>query len=369
MRKSIIQGLSEKDMKAVIDTYDLNDFYWPNLFPLKFTPTLTWKELTTKFAVPVAADVVSFNARSPRKTRRVVSRNQGEIPKIDIAYDKEESDINEYNSLLHYAGSESGNNALLDWIYDDSESCWKGVNARIEWLALRAMSTGRIVLNSKNNGDGIVTEEAVSFGIPETHKMGVSVTFRDNAPTAKPIDLFKKVVKAAKKEGVKITDAFMNPETFDDIVATAQVQKFCANWMVKVTGMESAPNLEALNSALEKERLPKIHIIDSLVTIQVEGKDTVCDPWEDGVICFAPSLVQGNTYHAPLADESIKDSPAVKYKREHVLIKKFSEEDPVVETTKGMANAFPAWGNASKCFLVDTKSGSWNKTEETDPTA
>lgn len=363
MKKSLIQGLSEKDMGAVINTYTLNDFYWPTLFPLKFTPTLTWKELATKMSIPVMADVVSFNAKAPRKNRRVVSRNQGDIPKIEVAYDKEETDINEYNQLLHYAGTDEGQKALLDWVYGDVESAWSGVNARIEWLALRAFSTGRIILNSSNN-EGIVTEEAVKFGVPDAHKSGVDVVFRGNAATAKPITKIKAIKKAAKKEGIILTDAFCRQEVFDDIVATAEVQKYCANWVTQATNLTLAPSLDSFNAAMKANNLPQFHIIESLVTVQIKGTDTVTEPFEDGVITFTPGIVQGNTFHAPLADESVTDSPAVKTKREHVLIKKFSEEDPVVETTKGMANAFPAWGNAAKCFLVDTLAAAWSKDTE-----
>ena len=68
---------------------------------------------------------------------------------------------------------------------------------------------------------------------------------------------------------------------------------------------------------------------------------------------FTEGIQQGNTYHGPIADEKI-DSEAAKVKREHVLIKKFSDDDPVKETTKGIANAFPAWGNADRCWHVDT---------------
>ena len=68
---------------------------------------------------------------------------------------------------------------------------------------------------------------------------------------------------------------------------------------------------------------------------------------------FTEGIQQGNTYHGPIADEKI-DSEAAKVKREHVLIKKFSDDDPVKETTKGIANAFPAWGNADRCWQVDT---------------
>ena len=190
---SIVQGLNEKDMQAVVNTYTLNDFYWPNIFPTKFTPTLTWKALATKLGIPVAADVVAFNSKSPRKTRRVVERKQGDIPKIDVAYDKEETDINEYNNLLHYAGTDEGAKAIVEWVYGDSEACWNGVNARLEWLALRALSTGKIVLDSTNN-EGIVTEEAVTFLIPADQQSGSSVIVNAaNAATAKPITKIKEI--------------------------------------------------------------------------------------------------------------------------------------------------------------------------------
>ena len=224
------------------------------------------------------------------------------------------------------------------------------------------MSTGRIVLNSENN-EGIVTEEAVTFGIPAEQKSGVTASYRTNAATAKPIAMIKAKVKVAKAKGVILKDAFCRQETFDDIVATAEVQKYCAGWVAKATNTEVAPDIDSFNAVMKKNNLPQFHIIESLVTIQIKGKDTVVEPFEDGVICFAPTIVQGNTYHAPLADESVS-SDATRIKREHVLIKKFSEEDPVVEVTKGMANAFPAWGNAQKCWLVDTLNTSWDKGTE-----
>lgn len=354
VKKSIVQGLNEKDMQAVVNTYTLNDFYWPNFFPLKFTPTLTWKALATKLRIPVAADVVSFNSKSPRKTRRVVERLQGDIPKIDIAFDKEESDINEYNNLLHYAGTDEGAKALVEWIYGDSESCWEGVNARLEWLALRALSTGKVKLDSSNN-EGIVTETAVTFLVPESHQSGVSVIINAaNAATAKPISKIKEIKKAARKEGIILKHIFTDADTFDNIVACAETQKFCSNWVIRAAGMSDvAPSLESFNAAMKANKLPEMHIIESFVDIQVKGVDTPVDPWETGVMLFTEDIIQGNTYYAPLADESVV-SEATQVKREHVLIKKFSNDDPVVETTKGCANAFPAWGNAGRCWQVDT---------------
>lgn len=354
VKKSIVQGLSEKDMQAVVNTYTLNEFYWPNFFPLKFTPTLTWKALRTKLRIPVAADVVAFNSKSPRKTRRVVEKLSGDIPKIEIAYDKEETDINEYNNLLHYAGTDDGAKAIVEWVYGDSESCWEGVNARIEWLSLRALSTGKIVLNSANN-DGVVTEEAVTFLIPEDQQSGVSVKINaSNAATAKPISEIKKIRKAAKAKGIILKHIFTDSDTFDNIVACAETQKVCANWVTRAAGMaDVVPSLESFNAAMKANKLPELHIIESFVTLQIKGVETVVDPWETGVMLFTEDIAQGNTFYGPIADESI-ESEATKVKREHVLIKKFSDDDPVKETTKGIANAFPAWGNAGRCWQLDT---------------
>ena len=45
---TLMRGLNERDMQAVINTYDLKPYYYPTLFPLKETYTLTWKALETQ---------------------------------------------------------------------------------------------------------------------------------------------------------------------------------------------------------------------------------------------------------------------------------------------------------------------------------
>ena len=50
MIATLMRGLVEKDMQAVINTYDLKPYYYPTLFPLKQTYTLTWKALEAQDA-------------------------------------------------------------------------------------------------------------------------------------------------------------------------------------------------------------------------------------------------------------------------------------------------------------------------------
>lgn len=361
MRKSLIQGLEQKDMQAVVNTYVLNAFYFPTLFPLRFTPTLTWKAIVADLGIPVMADVVSFDSRAPRKTRQIVSRAQGDIPKISIGRDKVESEINEYNQLLHYANTTEGALAIMKWIWDDPEFCWTGVNARLEWLSLRAASTAKIALNVSNNA-GVVTEVDVDFLVPEANKMGVTVAItEDNAATSKPITMFKAIKKKAKDAGFVVNFAFTNQDTVDRMLVSEEVIKKVAPWILQATQLEAGATLESLNKYLAAQKYAQIVVIDQILTFEDKNNDrTVVEPWEDGVITFAPEKVLGTTFHAPLADESV-ESAAIKVKRGHVLIKKFANDEPLVESTLGMANAFPALANASRTILVDTLNTTWTK--------
>ena len=60
-------GLNEKDMGAVIRTYDLKDYYYPTLFPLKETNFLTWKMLEAQSGLKIAADHDRITARFKKR--------------------------------------------------------------------------------------------------------------------------------------------------------------------------------------------------------------------------------------------------------------------------------------------------------------
>ena len=106
MKKTLIKEISENDLQAVVDAYTLDDFYYPSIFPVMFTPTLTWRALSGDYGINVAADVVSYNVAAPKKTRNVIERLTGKIPKIEIVRVKEETDLNEYQHLQYYYSSE-----------------------------------------------------------------------------------------------------------------------------------------------------------------------------------------------------------------------------------------------------------------------
>lgn len=57
----------------------------------------------------------------------------------------------------------------------------------------------------------------------------------------------------------------------------------------------------------------------------------------------------------------LQGSAAIKVQREYCCIKKFATEDPITETTIGVANAFPGWSGSERSYFLDTKNNTWNE--------
>ena len=93
-------GITEKDMQAVVNTYDLNPYYYPTLFPLKENYTMTWKALETQVGLKIAGDLVARGASINKKTREAIARIQGDIPKVAIKRTKDENELNEYEIMV-----------------------------------------------------------------------------------------------------------------------------------------------------------------------------------------------------------------------------------------------------------------------------
>lgn len=356
-----MKNLSEKDVMAMLNVLNFNAFYFPTLMPFRFTPSLTWKTLAANAGVPIAADVINYDSKAPRKTRQVVTKLTGDIPKIAISREKGESEINEYNQLLQYANTDAGARELVKFVFDDVDYCWQGVGARLEWLMLRAVSTGKVILTADNN-NGIVTENNIDFLVPSAQQRGVTTAWSvANKATCTPITDIKAVVALGKAAGKPLNYILMNKTTFDIFQVCTEVITFCAAFYAQAMALNVVPTLDTINKTLQANMLPEIRVIDANVTIEKEdGTQTTVNPFETGAVTFVPSLNLGNVFHSTLADETIPESSAIKVKREAIMVKKYAVEEPLTEVTIGMANAFPVWNSSQNSYLLDTLHNSFS---------
>ena len=345
MQKTLMVGLNEKDMEAVIRTYDLKDYYYPTLFPLKETNFLTWKMLEAQSGLKIAADLVARGATIPRKTREAISRIQGDIPKITISREKNEDELTEYDIMVAMSSNNPDLKALVEFWADDPKFCWDGVAARAEWIAYD-----------------------VDYMIPAEQKISVATAY-DSGTSAKPLtkDIPAALKLGRKLYGAKYKFAFMNVDTFEKLASQEEVWKKCSSYIQNATGTQDAPDLATVNAYLAKKnelyRGLQIIVIDQDITIELaDGSRITSNPFEDDVILFSESKVLGNTYwKKPIDAKKMPGSVAEKVMHGHTLVKKYSNESPVQEVTEGIANLFPAWNLAGRSVLMQTNATSWNK--------
>lgn len=369
MQKTLMQGLTEKDMEAVIHSYDLKEYYYPTLFPLKETNTLTWKVLEAQAGLKIAADLTARGASIPKKTRDAISRLQGDIPKITISREKLEDELTEYDIMVAMASNDADLRNLVEFWAEDTKFCWDGVAARAEWIALKSISCGGKLKISNSNNATVVTEYDVDYQIPAEQKIGVATSYVSGTagkPFTKDIPNALKIGR--RLFGVKYKFAFMNVETFEKLAAQDEVYKRCATLVQNLTDTQDAPNLQSVNAYLAKRtetfRGLQIIVIDQDITIELaDGTRITGNPFEDDVILFSESKVLGNTFwKTPIEAKKRPGSVAEKVMHGHTLVQKFSEDEtPVREVTEGIANLFPAWKLAGRSVLMQINATAWNK--------
>ena len=77
MERSLIKQVNKKNMAARLNTRHVKPVYFPNFFGVKKKTSLKWETLAGEKGAPVIADVISFDASAPQKTREVVSKISG----------------------------------------------------------------------------------------------------------------------------------------------------------------------------------------------------------------------------------------------------------------------------------------------------
>ena len=98
---------------------------------------------------PVIADVISFDASAPQKTREVVSKISGDIPKTAVKRGMNESDYNEYKQLERDAQGDADQLDLLNLAFKDQDFVYNSVRGRFEWWCMQMMSRGGFHLSAK----------------------------------------------------------------------------------------------------------------------------------------------------------------------------------------------------------------------------
>lgn len=357
----LVPSFRQADAQAYIETFPFEDLPYLTMFPLLYQPDLNWKAIEAEFGAKVMADVVAFNGRAPRKGRNLPTNISGDMPKVEIARDKVETDFNTLRSLENAVRllpdgptKKQAMKRVLDWHYEDGPFVVDGINARLEWIAKQIASQGKYSLTLVNNEGGVQTKIDVDFGIPSAQIVNAAKSWSD--PTADPIADIQARKKAAKAKNRKLSFMTMEEETFENFAANDKVQKYCATYFANALNVQQLPDLLTVNAALKRQNLPTIRIWESAMV--AEGKDgtqTQITGWVEGNIVFHETSELGNTQYTLSADEYVQAGVAQKTKSGIILLKTWGEEDPITVITKAVAYATPVLNNSKNIHILKTK--------------
>jgi hypothetical protein len=357
-RQSLIKELSGPALQYMIDrTQDRwRPILWPNFFAWENTVSITYETIIGDSGNAAAASVVSYDSAAPLRTRKALRKLTGEIPSIRQKFRMTEKDLQEYYQLRN--GINANANAVLDQVYKDVQSCIDAPHKRLDILALEALSTGEVVLNATTNPDGMVTEEAVDFGMPTANKKFATATWSTGGTTAKPITDIMAVVEAAQGNGHQLDVMYMRRSVFNYMRLCDEVADYVTGWRIGANQNTVNLSVSLINQFLQAEGLPRIVLIEAMIDVEKDGATSAYNPWDADNILFAPLGSMGAMKNAPIMERAFPAKHVNYAEANRVLIKKWSETDPLHEYTACELNAFPSWGNVDKCYLMDSEATS-----------
>lgn len=357
MERSLLNELSDKRLGAYLKASKTVPRYWPSIFPLDYSDELNWEALTAEGGGTIVADVVSYDSAAPEKGRKTIGKASGEIAKTTVKRSMREKDLLKYNRLKRAVQTDDVKKKILDLVYNDVDFVVDAVNGRHESLALQIASTAQVTLNKKNN-NGIITETAITVGVPSTNKKCVSKLL-SNAD----FDFFaevREIVKLSKKTG-KVRYMWIDEDTFEVIMETPKVRaSYGLDYYKTKQDYEGTIDIDMMNAYLRKKRLPEIILVEDseLIFEDDDHVRTELPAWEKGYITFSIEKKFGRTQHGPIAEEEADTVKkyAVQAKKGHILVTKWSDVDPVVEKTKGEGHFWPVIDDPGCFYFLNTNS-------------
>ncbi|TCO87457.1 major capsid protein E [Bacteroides heparinolyticus] len=368
MERSLIKQVNRKNMAARLNSRKVKPMFYPNFFGVKQKTSLKWETLTGEKGAPVVADVISYDASAPQKTREVVGKMSGDITKTAVKRGMNESDWNEYRQLSRDCNGDADLQALLDLSFKDQDFVYNAVRARFEWWCMQLMSKGGFALNKSNN-NGIVTEEFVGCGMPKANR---KVAAKDwaNASTADGLQDIEDVIVAAAADGVSLRYVIMRSDEFSLLKKQKSTMEKVKGWINQKDKLTITKKV--INEYLAAQEKPvTIVVIDPSVRIEDEShKRTTVNPWESRRVCFLEDLNVGDIQHGPIAAESSVEyaKKATTLKKDFIFISKWSELEPFKEWTKAEANAIPVINDPDAMYILKADALAWEESENTEYT-
>ena len=358
MKETLFGGIVERFFRLVIGkiTEKINGkkgeqvLLHKTMLVEEYSADQTWGSTEINQSV-VAADVVAADSSLPLKSRGSMGNASGKIPKIGMKYSKNESDIDNINTMIAKGVNEA---TVASKIFDDASKVIKGIDIRKEIMFLEGLSTGMTLVKDDETNDG--TGIRVNFGYKDENSFHAVKAAWGNS-TATPQDDIQQMFDKAQEDGNSISHVYISKKYFDLFRKSEQGKLLAAtfnNQVITKTTLLPVPGRAAFLDALADEYSATFHIVNTSFKVQQpNGKNKSVHPWAEANIVGVPSEQVGRLVYCTLAEET-NPVEGVKYQKSgtHILVSKYSKTDPLEEFTAGQARVIPVIDGADSIYLL-----------------
>jgi hypothetical protein len=362
MEQSVFIKFLDKYFKGIVvqtvetlngkNNEDALTYSFKNMLRKEYSVSGKW-ETVNVLNSRVSADYVAMDSSLPLKRRPSISKASGDIVKSGMELWLNEKQLTELDTMI---AQRVDNSEIIAKLLADTPKVISGIYELTEKSFLEGLSTGITVIDdSENVGTGV----RMDYGYLDANKFGVSVLWDNTA--AKPLDDIGRVIKKAKKDGNRITDVYIDDNTFDNFVATQQVKEYFA-FSIGFVGNASIvpiPTLEKINAALKADNRYKftIHIVDRTIINEKNGVRTTVTPWSEGKVIFTTTTQVGVLVWARLAEQNHPvEGVSYQVAEEYILVSKYRQNKPSLsEYTTSQARVAPVICDVERIYSIDAK--------------
>ncbi len=340
--------------ETINGTKDEPKYLHDQMLDEEYSVDMTYESMSGELT-RVTADVVAFDSPLPLKSRSVISKASGNIPKIGLKYQLNEKEMNTIRIL---GALKNKTKQIVKKIFNDVSNCIFGIKESLEEAFLLALSSGVTIIKDENNtGHGI----RLDFNVPKSNRFGV--TYKWDNIEAKPLDDIRNILKAAKAKGEYPTHIWMNSDTVALLCNNNQIKTqfaFNLNFVGKdIPLLDESQLANVLKRVLKLE----LRVVDRTFTKEKNGKKTVVDGWTKDMVVFTSGTKVGTLTYSTLAEEENPvDGVSYAKPNNYILIGMSGTTDPVSRKTTGQAIAFPILQNVESMFYLNSM-----EAQELDP--
>ncbi|MCL1932841.1 MAG: major capsid protein [Candidatus Azobacteroides sp.] len=339
--------LASRIVEKINDSKSPVTYLFKTMLRIELSPDLKWESLNVNKSI-VAADVVAMDSPLPLKKRDSIAMASGVIPKLGMKMQKSEKLLTDIQVMKARGATEA---QIVQKIFEDVPRVITGIYERIEYMFLKALSTGTMLVpNEENVGAGI----RVQFGYKPSNRFGVKIKWGNKG--YEPVSDISRVITRADGNFDVITTIALDREQYNLIRKSDEAKALYAASIGNFTGNNQIiPIPSQFNAIMEDEYKIKFLIVDRSVRYEKDGKQTPVKPFASDTLVFLTTEQVGTLVYGILAEETTPVAN-VEYQKvdSYILVSKYSKNDPLREFTTSQALVLPVIENVDSIYILNT---------------